>query len=340
MQTRFIVTAQDWPQFRFAHSALFETLQAVRTLGHRRQQQFHQRWLDTFDRKGILARIPALAALTPGTGPVWIPDFLAPPPRHIGISDIEEELQHVAMYPPKHVREDLQRSLDSQPTDSRRRVLQPLISQPARARRELIAELRIAWETLAKPFWPAIARLITDDITFRSRQITRYGLGHLLNDIHGDITVQTEAITVRYSEQVTVALDGRSLLLMPSAFLWPHPIAVHETPWPPALVYPARGVGNLWASPPRPPRALAHLLGRSRAQILLDLDEPRDTTTIAARHQLSPATTSAHLKRLHAAGLVTAHRDGRQVRYQWTDLGAALISAVIQSPVRPSATSP
>jgi hypothetical protein len=323
--TVFTVSTADWPRFRFAHSALFETLQAVRTLGHRRQQQFHQRWLDTVDRVEVLARIPTLAALTPGIGPVWVPDFLAPAPTRNEVTAIDEELDQVIGYPPRLVRADLQRSLDSQPTPARRRVLEPLINDPTGARRRLVAELRIAWAELAQPYWPAITRLINDDIAYRSHRLARHGLGRLLEDLHDDVTVDPDRVTVRNTEQSVVPLAGQGLLLIPSAFLWPQVLAIHDRPWPPALVYPARGVGNLWAPAAVPPSALAELIGRRRSALLLDLDEPRTTTAASIRHGINPATTSAHLARLRAAGLVESRRSGKEVLYRRTSLGSALI---------------
>ena len=60
-----------------------------------------------------------------------------------------------------------------------------------------------------------------------------------------------------------------------------------DPPWPPALIYPARGVAALWetAGPGRPAAdggPLGPLLGTSRAAILRALDEPASTTQLAA----------------------------------------------------------
>ena len=54
---------------------------------------------------------------------------------------------------------------------------------------------------------------------------------------------------------------------MPSVFVWPR-LAVSIDPlWPPALIYPARGVAALWATAPPDAdgSALGPLLGTSRA---------------------------------------------------------------------------
>jgi DNA-binding transcriptional ArsR family regulator len=77
----------------------------------------------------------------------------------------------------------------------------------------------------------------------------------------------------------------------------------------------------LWASRPTPPGAQVELLGRSRATILAELDQPATTTSLAQRLALSPATVSGHLKVMQRAGLLTSHRVGHHVRYKRTGLG-------------------
>ncbi|HEX2902286.1 MAG TPA: DUF5937 family protein [Jatrophihabitans sp.] len=321
------LTAADWPRFRFAHSALWETIQAVRTLSRPHAQHLHQPWLTRVDQAAVLAQVPLLAAVNPPVGPAWVPDFLSPPPEHHGLISVEDELARVAAYPPRFVRRDIERSLASQPTPSRARALQAVIDDPVRGRREFIRQLRLAWQLLAEPFWPAISRVVGEDIAYRTRQASREGLGASLTGLHPHVSVSDSRIVVSSAAQEQVALAGRGLLLMPSVFMGSDVAVVHEPPWPPTLVYAARGIGNLWAAPDQPAAALAGLIGHSRARLLLDLDADRTTSTISLRHGLSPATTSAHLKRLAAAGLVTATRAGKEVRYRRTPLADDLIAA-------------
>ena len=146
-RTVFEVTAADWPNFRFAHSTLFETMQAARTLHRPERWQLHLPWLTRVDREAVLAEIPLLMALNPASGPSWVPDFLAPPPRHHGLISIEDELAEVAAYPPRLVRRDVERSLAWRPNPHSAAVLEPVLRSPTRGLRRIVAELRIAWET-------------------------------------------------------------------------------------------------------------------------------------------------------------------------------------------------
>ena len=133
-------------------------------------------------------------------------------------------------------------------------------------------------------------------------------------------------IDKRECDLSSVHLDGRGLLLLPSAFAWPKVMLITAEPWQPTVIYPARGVGMLW-EPERPalPGALARLLGASRASILAALDRPRSTTELARILELTPGGVSQHLGVLHSAGLVQRRRDQRVVLYLRSENGDALM---------------
>lgn len=127
------------------------------------------------------------------------------------------------------------------------------------------------------------------------------------------------------AHEATVALDGRGLLLVPSAFSASRPFVSDRAPWRPGVIYPARGIATLWTQAPAAPDGLTRLIGASRAAMLVELAAPRSTAELAERLSLSPATTSHHLKALSHAGLATGRRDGRSVLYARTPLGDALV---------------
>ena len=97
-----------------------------------------------------------------------------------------------------------------------------------------------------------------------------------------------------------------------------------DPPWQPALIYPPRGVGDLWAPQRESSDALADLLGRRRARILAALGSEATTTELARRLAASPGGVSEHLGVLRRAGLVRARRDGRAVLYSRTATGDVL----------------
>ena len=100
---------------------------------------------------------------------------------------------------------------------------------------------------------------------------------------------------------------------------------ITDPPARPALIYPARGIAELWQpAPTTHSQALSHLLGQTRAALLESLAEPASTHTLARRHELAPSTVSEHLAILHHAHLITRRRHRHTVLYQQAPLGAEL----------------
>lgn len=78
---------------------------------------------------------------------------------------------------------------------------------------------------------------------------------------------------------------------------------VLDEPLPPVLIYPARGIAELWHPVvTRSDEHLGRLLGRTRALLLTSVQEPATTTTLARRHGLAQSTVSEHLTVLRSAG--------------------------------------
>ncbi|HCU50104.1 MAG TPA: hypothetical protein DGG94_09945 [Micromonosporaceae bacterium] len=118
-----------------------------------------------------------------------------------------------------------------------------------------------------------------------------------------------------------IKLGGAGLLFIPSVFIWPK-LAVHsDDPWPKAIVYPARGTASLWEPPAVTSGALADLVGRSRAMLLLALADPASTTQLAHTTGLAIGSVGDHLRLLEKAGLLSSARSGRSVLYRRTPLG-------------------
>jgi DNA-binding transcriptional ArsR family regulator len=72
--------------------------------------------------------------------------------------------------------------------------------------------------------------------------------------------------------------------------------------------------------------SLEALLGRSRASVLLALDDVRSPGEVAERLFLTPSGVSHHLAALEAAGLVTRSRRGRRVTIRRTTRGITLLA--------------
>ena len=191
--------------------------------------------------------------------------------------------------------------------------------------RRLADLLEAYWERAIEPVWPRIRAFLDGDIAYRARRLADRGPAALFADLDEAVSWTPPNLDVQVPvHDATLELDGRGLLLVPSAFSATRPSVIDRAPWQPTVIYPARGIATLWEDAAPAPEGLARLVGSSRAAMLADLAAPRSTTELAQRLALSPATASHHVTALRDAGLVTGRRVGRSVLYVRTPLGDAL----------------
>jgi DNA-binding transcriptional ArsR family regulator len=255
----------------------------------------------------------------------YTPDFLTPPPG-TPLPDLDAELERLRATPPGEVRRELSLRFPSRRMPA---VLRPLLDDPQAELGRLADLIGGYWDRALAPVWPRVKGLLDADVRWRARQITEGGAWRLFRGLHRSVSFAGGSLRIAKSYDARVELDGRGLLLVPSAFSWPEVFAITDQPWQPSLVYPPRGVGTLWESSrgADASQALAALMGRSRATILAELDRPASTAELARRLGMGPSRVSQHLAVLRAAGLVAGHRQGRAVLYARTAPGQALVSA-------------
>jgi|SRR5579872_1606955 len=315
-------TPADILAVRFAYSPVWETRAAVRTFAQGRTHSYHEPWLRLVRDRGALLALSDLLALEPGHG--YAPDFLTPPPSNPS-PRLEGELAEIRATPPHQVRHELGRYLDTVRDETDRRLVGSWLADPAPARDLLATRLHEAWLELVAPFWTRVRVLLERDIGQRARTLARHGLRRVFDQLDTRVRWTTRGISCRDSSGRTLEVDERGLVLMPTAYGWPGIAIIADEPWLPTIVYPARGIGDLWRASTPPPDALARLLGRTRARVLTSLNQPLSTTTLATLLETSPAGASRHLLALRDAGLVIGTRHGHEVRYGRTELGSSLL---------------
>ena len=320
----FVVGPDDPGRFRFSASALWEVLQAVRTLRDRAQQRYHRPWLEGVGVPAVLARLPTLTTLSPVHG--YTPDFLTPPPDERRRPDPVRELARLRATSAEVVTTALVEAVARAATRPARDAMVALSADPERTLALAADELEVAWQLLVAPWWSTIERLLEADVAYRGTQILSDGLEAAVNDLDPRVRWHGDRVRISGGDGHETSLDGQGLLLIPSAFGWPRVISP-DPPWPPAIAYPARGIGALWSQSSRPPDSLGRLLGPHRARVLAGLDLPTTTTDLALQLGLAAPSVSRHLAVLVDAGLVTKQRDGRRVPYRRTALGDSLVTA-------------
>lgn len=314
--------AADLARVRFAVFPLWEAMAAVRALVAPQTRTHHLPWLEAVrPLLGDLDLMPLLA-LQPRRG--YTPDFPTPVPSR-PLSSVRDQLAAVRATPLAQVRQEVRRALVDRGGEPVPSGGDDLLGDPGRTRARVADALESVWDTLVAPHWPQLRDLLEADIFHHGGLLAERGLEHVLPLLHRAIRWRGDAVVIDSPDRQTRDLAGAGLLLVPSAFTWPSPAVVIDEPHVPALVYPARGVAELWQPlTSDATESLSRLLGRTRATLLASLREPASTTTLARRHGLAAATISEHLAAMRDGGLVTSRRHRHSVLYVCTDLGDRL----------------
>jgi DNA-binding transcriptional ArsR family regulator len=305
---------------RFTLSRLAELSCALEVLNHPGRAPFARGWVDATRPRLDVRSVALVHALVEHDGP-YVPDFLAPLTTEYEPT-LDTELAAVAATPADTVRRHLAKAF---PAGLPVEVSRALDRGGERGLAGRAAdELRHCWQATLAESWPALRRILDEDVRHRAAQAARTGFADILGGLDPSLRWDGTQLTRDTSyDAAPEAVPG--LVLLPSIFL-PWPAMWNGSPGDVLLGYPARGRGAVWAAPARVLGTPA--LSPRRAALLSDLDTPRSTAELAGRHQLSPATVSYHLNRLRADGLVTRRQDGHSVLYTATDNARDLLTAM------------
>jgi DNA-binding transcriptional ArsR family regulator len=320
-----VLAHSDLARVRFAHSPMEELVASLRVLQDPSRQLMYGRWLAVARPRLDGLRLELLTALAP-TGR-YLPAFLFPPSTQPwGV--LAEELAQIAASPPAVVRAELDTVREGQPLPA---VLEPLYDDPAGQLPAVAEELARYWQAAVEPVWPRLRAVCTADLAYRMEQFANGGVARVLGDLHPDLGFAGELLLVDKPHHCSHRFDlaGTGIVLAPCAFAWPSLIVGCCGLDQPVLIYPPRGLAELWQdSRSEQVDPLSALVGRTRANLLATLALPRTTTQLAEQLGLSPPAVSEHLKILRDTALVTAQRRGRMVLYQRTAAATALLAAI------------
>ncbi|MEO3812417.1 DUF5937 family protein [Sphaerisporangium sp. B11E5] len=308
----------DLARMRFAFSPLWELVASLRVLRSPARHSLHLPWLRAVRPRLGGVDLSEVFALAPTQG--YMADFLTPPPD-TPLPDFSAELDRVRATDPARAAEEAGWAVtpDTQ-------AIARFRADPEAGVQRVADTLGAYWEIALAEYWPRVYALLEADVMWRARRFATGGAAELFADLHPSIRWEGDRLIAAKTYCDAGDLAGDGLLLVPSAFRWPD-IAIMTLPYRPMLVYPARAVGTLWDQGPTPePGALAALIGTTRARLLLTLSQPASTTSLARRLSLTPGAVSQHLSVLSGNGLVTRHRQGREVLYHRTPTADSLIT--------------
>jgi hypothetical protein len=332
MSFRMRFAAEDLLRCRFAISPLRETQGAIRTLSRPDRHGYHLPWLRQVRTAAARLDLTPLRLLSPEHG--YAPGFLHPLPD-APLATLEDELATIRATPPETARRQIAAALAQTPGADRMRGGRALLADPVGAVRRLAGIYEQVWTALLLPHWPRLRAVLEADVAYHARRLADGGMQRLFTGLHPKLSWSDGALTVTGPASGHVPQlpqpAGQGIVLVPSVFFWPEAGTAFDPPWQPTVVYPARGIGGLWAeSGPAASTALIRLLGANRAAILTGLDSPTTTTALAHRHAMAMSSVSAHLVVLRDAGLLASRRYGHQVLYERTPLGVAMATGGLQ----------
>lgn len=264
-----------------------------------------------------------LLALAPPEG--YSPDFLTPAAAADGVT---AGLSAISTTPRSRVHDDLSRLSDGVrlPRWTRR-----LAAGDTTVMRKVVHGLQHFHRTKIAPQMPSISAAVARDVTLHNEAVTTGGFETLVGTLHPTLSWRPPVLTVdmRHVDR-DQHLSGRGLRLVPSFFCWRHPIMLFDPELPPVLVYPVQHDPS-WSEPVArradPERALADLIGRTRAVVLRSISAGAcSTSELARRAGISLASASEHARVLHQTGLVTTQRAGSAVRHTISPIGLDVLS--------------
>ncbi|HEY6150587.1 MAG TPA: DUF5937 family protein [Gaiellaceae bacterium] len=179
------------------------------------------------------------------------------------------------------------------------------------------------WESAFAQEWEALEPRLAQTVADAGRRIADGGVYAYLSGLSPQLLINPARAEIcrdlPHEHEVEIR-PGAELVLVPSAFVWPHVRINCDAPWPPAIVHPAP-FALAQSRPGFPPEDVVHVLRaladptRLQALRLIAAGE-RSTQELAPLIGISEAGLSKHLRQLARAGLVQSRREGYYVLYR------------------------
>jgi DNA-binding transcriptional ArsR family regulator len=210
-----------------------------------------------------------------------------------------------------------------------RRLAELVFDDPEEVRRRTLELLATYWDEAFAREWERLEPQLVAEIDDAERTLAERGLYGLL-DGQPELRIDRPAGVITrpspHEHEVDVTSD-QPLMLVPSAYVWPHVRVNCDAPFPLAIVYPARFARVERELPPAELVRVFRALGDATRlrSLRLIAERPRSTEELATLVGMSESGLSKHVKALEDAGLVERRRRGYYVLYA---LNHATLSAL------------
>ncbi len=218
------------------------------------------------------------------------------------------------------------------------------------ARRELSRTLAGYYSTALATHWPRVRAHLDAQAGAYARVLAKRGVDGFLSTLHPSVRWSPPTLVInRPGPPNDLMARGRGLAIVPVVFAQCVDVfhSVFRPDDPIVVMVPAlrclADAQAIWVAGRLPTsRALAALLGDTRAAALAVISGSCTTTELARQLGISPATASHHATVLRSAGLVMTQRLGSAVLHTPTPLGTQLLNgqAAGPAPAAPGAGPP
>lgn len=189
------------------------------------------------------------------------------------------------------------------------------------------------YDSALSPHWSRLRAYLDAQAAVHARVLARVGVQAFLQSLHSDLRWSPPTLTLTRTDLFgEIRAQGRGLVIMPVVFARRAGVfhSVVRPDEPIVVAVPAvRSIADaqaIWGTSSLPSsRALAALVGETRAAALAIISDSCTTSELARRLGISPATASHHATVLRSAGLVMTRRAGSAVVHTVTPLGAQLL---------------
>lgn len=304
-------------RLRFAPNPLAELALSTMAVLTPDLHPFHHRWLEeTADARAQVGVERILTLVNPQR---WVLDTLIRHPVRRGAT-FEQELRALGEVDARVFRRDLECLWGTPPQIAGR--------TDAELKEFVLETVAAYWTGCFASYWPAFKVVLDADVTYRGAELAARGVAHAVSGAIPGFHVRGNDLMMplRRDPGWEARADARGVTFLPTLVKWgtncPN-LPVSDL----VFTYRSRGRGRLTHSEVDTRPGLIGILGRTRTELLLSLDEPASSTAVALFMGVTTTAVNQHLRALARAGLLSTSRFGRYVLYERTALADELIVA-------------
>jgi len=302
---------------RFAPNPIAELALSTMIVRYPDQHPFHARWFtETAEARRQVGEERILALINEKK---WILDVLLRHPTRRGAS-FDQEVRALDVVDARVFRHDAEVVWGTPPR---------LMGRTDAAVKAFVLEtVSDYWRACFARYWPAFKAVLDADVTYRGAELTARGVAEAVTGAIPGFVVRGNDILVPLRRGTGWEADAapQGTTFLPTLVKWGTNFP-NDPESDLVFTYRARGRGRLQSADVDARPGLIGVLGRTRTELLISLDEPASSTAIPIFMGVTTTAANQHLRALARAGLLQTSRFGRYVLYERTQVADDLVAA-------------